>query len=320
MISIEKHKGFLVIGRAGLDLYADPPGSEIEGAARFTSALGGSGANMAAGIAKLGGTAALLSAVSDDAVGRFVLRELDRYGVDRSRVRSIKGEMRTSLAVVETRLENCQSVIYRNGAADFDLSAEDVARAGIEGFGMLIVTGTALAVEPSRAAALLAMRKARAAGVPVTFDVDYRPYSWVSAVEAAATCRKAAQLSDMIIGNDVEFDVMAGGTAGLALAQELASGSAAVIYKMGEKGSVTFTRDDRFETPIDPVTALKPTGAGDAFMAGLVTGLAEGLTLRDAVRRGTAAAAITVTRVGCAPASPTSEELTAFIRRHPRLA
>jgi 5-dehydro-2-deoxygluconokinase len=320
MFSTLGRKAILVIGRAGLDLYADPPGSAVEEATRFTSALGGSGANIATGIAKLGGATALLSAVSDDAVGRFVLRELDRYGVDRSRVRSLKGERRTSLAVVETRLENCQSVIYRNGAADFGLTEEDVTRAGIEDFGMLILTGTALAIEPSRFAALLAMRKARTAGVPVTFDVDYRPYSWASAAEAAATCRKAADLSDMIVGNDVEFDVMAGGTAGLALAQDLASSSTAVIYKMGEKGSVTFTRGDGFETPIDPVNALKPTGAGDAFMAGLVTGLAEGLALRDAVRRGTAAAAITVTRVGCAPASPTAEELAAFIRLYPRPA
>lgn len=310
--------GFLVIGRAGLDLYADPPGSEIEEATRFTSALGGSGANIAAGIAKLGGSAALLSAISADTVGRFVLRELDRYGVDRSRVRSLKGEMRTSLAVVETRLENCQSVIYRNGAADFGLTEEDVARAGVGEFGMLIVTGTALAAEPSRSATLLAMRKARAAGVPIIFDADYRPYSWTSAAEAAATCRKAAGLSDMIIGNDVEFDVMAGGTGGLTLAQALASACTAVIYKMGEKGSVTFTRKESFETPIDTVTALKPTGAGDAFMAGLVTGLAQGLMLKDSVRRGTAAAAITVTRVGCSPASPTAGELDAFIRNHPR--
>lgn len=318
MISIEKHKRFLVAGRAGLDLYADPPGSEIEGAARFTSALGGSGANIAVGIAKLGGKSALLSSVSDDAVGRFVLGELDRYGVDRSRVRSLKGEMRTSLAVVETRLENCQSVIYRNGAADFGLTAEDVARAGIAEFGMLIVTGTALAVDPSRSAVLLAIQMAKEAGVPVTLDVDYRPYSWGSAAEAAVTCREAAALSDMVIGNDVEFDVMAGGADGLALAQSMASRCPAVVYKMGEKGSVTFTPGESFETPIDPVSALKPTGAGDAFMAGLVTGLSDGLGLREAVRRGTAAAAITVTRVGCAPASPTAEELAAFIHRHPR--
>lgn len=154
---------FVVVGRAGMDLYADPPWTIIEEAARFASALGGSAANIAAGIVKLGGAAALLSTVSNDAVGRFVLRELDRYGVDRSHVRTVDGEVRTSLAVVESRLENCQSVIYRNGAADFALSTDDVARIDVTRYGALIVTGTALAIEPSRSATLLAMSGAKAA-------------------------------------------------------------------------------------------------------------------------------------------------------------
>jgi 5-dehydro-2-deoxygluconokinase len=311
---------FLVLGRAGMDLYADPPGSLAEEASRFSSALGGSAANIAAGISRLGGAATLLTTVSDDAVGRFVLRELTRYGVDASHVRTVGGELRTSLAVVETRLQNCQSVIYRNAAADFALEPRDTSDIDYAGYGALIVTGTALAMEPSRSATRRAIALAREAHVPVILDVDYRPYSWASAADAAATCLAAARDSDMVIGNDVEFDVMAGGTGGLELARELVSGRSAVIYKMGEKGSVAFEGDHRFETPIYRVTALKPTGAGDAFMAGLVTALASGHSLASAVARGTAAAAIVVTRVGCAPASPTVEELDDFIRLHPRPA
>jgi 5-dehydro-2-deoxygluconokinase len=317
--SLRKNR-FLVLGRAGMDLYADPPGSRTEEASRFTSALGGSAANIAAGIVKLGGDAALLTTVSDDAVGRFVLRELDRYGVDRAHVRVVGAEARTSLAVVETRLENCQSVIYRNGAADFALSAEDVAPVDFAGYGALIVTGTALAVEPSRSATVQAMTRARSAQTPVILDVDYRPYSWSSAAEAAEISRQAAESSDIVIGNDVEFDVMAGGSGGLALARNLAAHLSAVIYKMGERGSIAFEGERNFETAIDRVAALKPTGAGDAFMAGVVTGLASGLDLRASVQRGTAAAAIVVTGVGCAPASPTARELYDFMRRHTKPA
>ena len=218
-----------------MDLYADPPGCLAEEAARFTSALGGSAANIAAGIVRLGGSASLVTTVSDDAVGRYVCRELSRYGIDLSHVGRAAGDCRTSLAVVETRAENCQSVIYRNGAADFLLSPEQVVGIGMAGYAALIVTGTALAVEPSRAATLLAISQARAADVPVIFDVDYRPYSWVSAADAAAACRMAAEASDMVIGNDVEWDVMAGGPGGLALARDLASNRDAVIYKMGDQ-------------------------------------------------------------------------------------
>ena len=304
---------FMVLGRAGMDLYADPPGIRVEEAARFTSALGGSAANIAAGVVRLGGRTSLLTAVSDDAVGRFVLRELARYGIDTSHVACLGGQCRTSLAVVETRAENCQSVIYRNDAADLALNETHVAGIGFEDFGALIVTGTALAVEPSRSASLSAMKQARAAGVPVILDVDYRPYSWVSAEDAATTCRMAAEASNMVVGNDVEWDVLAGGSGGLAYAGHLAGAHATAIYKMGEKGSVSLTGGARFETPVYRVAALKPTGAGDAFMAGLVTGLAAGLDLPSSVRRGTATAAIVVTRVGCAPASPSTEELDQFM-------
>lgn len=305
---------FLVLGRAGMDLYADPPGTRAEEALGFTSALGGSAANIAAGIVRLGGAASLLTTVSDDAVGRYVRRELARYGIDTTHVASVGGQSRTSLAVVETRTEDCQSVIYRNDAADLQLSEAHAASIDLEAYGALIVTGTALAVEPSRTATFSVFRRARAAHVPVILDVDYRPYSWANAAEAGAICRRAAEDSDIVVGNDVEWDVLAGGKGGLTLAGELAASRAATIYKMGEKGSISFAGDTRRKTPIYRVAALKPTGAGDAFMAGLVTGLAAGLDLGAAVRRGSAAAAIVVTRVGCAPASPSTEELEHFMR------
>lgn len=316
MLAQLRRNRFLVLGRAGMDLYADPPGSRVEEAARFTSALGGSAANIAAGIVRLGGAASLVTTLSDDAVGHYVNRQLSSYGVDVSHVGWASGQCRTSLAVVETRLENCQSVIYRNDAADFHLNPEQVAGIRLDGWAALIVTGTALAVEPSRGAVLMMMRQAREAGLPVILDVDYRPYSWIDGADAAATCRMAAEASDMVIGNDVEWDVMAGGAGGLSLAQEMALGRAATIYKMGGEGSISFAGGTHFETPIYRVAALKPTGAGDAFLAGLVTGLAAGLDLGAAVRRGTAAAAIVVTRVGCAPASPTAAELDAFMRNN----
>ncbi len=309
---------FLVLGRAGLDLYADPPGTKTEEAKRFTSALGGSAANIAVAIVKLGGKASLVTTVSGDAVGRHVINELKRYGVGAKHVRAVGGEARTSLAVVETRAENCQSVIYRNGAADFELSEADVGGIDYAAHDALIVTGTSLAAEPSRSATFRAMALARAASLPVILDVDYRPYSWTSAGDAAATCSRAASLSNIVIGNDVEFAVMANGRDGLVLAKSLAEQQAkTVVYKMGEKGSVTFAPGLQFETGIFAVTPLKPTGAGDAFMGGFVTSLAEGLDLVQAVRRGSAAAAIVVTKAGCAPAMPTRDELDHFIATHP---
>lgn len=305
-----KHK-FLVLGRAGLDLYADPPGTRTEDALMFSAALGGSAANIAAGIARLGGHADLVSMVSNDAVGRYTTNELKKYGVGTQHVTSVAGEARNSLAVVETRRENCQSVIYRNGAADFQLTTNHVKNIPYTDYNSLIITGTALAVEPSRGAAFKAIELASNAGLQIIFDVDYRPYSWANPDDARETCLRAAKLSTIVIGNDDEFSVMGGG---LDLAKSLKA--EVVIYKMGEKGSVTFANGESFQTGIFKVQALKPTGAGDSFMAAFVISLAQGMDVKSSVHRGSAAAAIVVTRIGCAPAMPTQDELSNFMVTH----
>lgn len=310
---------FLLIGRAGMDFCPDPPGTKTEEGGTFTAALGGSAANTAAGICKLGGKAALVTRVSDDSIGRFCLNQLDRYGVDRRYVRPVGGEFRNSLAVYESRVEDHQTVIYRNGAADFQMDAEDIAAVDFSAYGAMITAGTVFAAEPSRSAAFKAMAMAREAKLPIIFDVDYRPYSWPSAEVAADVLSRAGELSDFIVGNDEEFGFMAGGIdKGLEKARGLAAGSGRiVIYKRGEFGAVTFADGRETATGIYKVQALKPTGAGDSFMAGLMTSLADGFSLADSVLRGSACAAITVGKPACAPAMPTSDQLEDFLKTHP---
>ncbi len=311
-------RNFLVIGRAGMDLYADPPGTRTQDATQFTAALGGSSANIAVAICRQGGKAALITCISDDSIGRFCLNELDRYGVNRSHVRAVGGEARNSLAVVETRLEDTQSVIYRNGAADFEMTQADVESVDYGAFSALITTGTVLASEPSRSAAFRAFALAKKAGLPLIFDIDYRPYSWPSAAVASEVYARAAALCDVVVGNDVEFGFLAGAPEhGLTAAKDLVeAGTAIVVYKMGEKGAITLSPDETINTGIYSTKALKPTGAGDSFLGAFVMGLADGIGLHKAVLRGSAAAAMVVARVGCAPAMPTRFELDSFLAVH----
>lgn len=307
---------FAVLGRVGMDLYADPPGTRIEQATRFTTALGGSAGNIAAALARQGARTALVSCVSEDAVGRFCLAELHRYAVDTTHVRSVPGEVRNSLAVVETRPTDAQTVLYRNNAADFALTPADVTKVNYDPLAALVVTGTALARDPSREATFTAMRLARDCGAPVILDLDYRAYSWTSREEAARICLAAAKLADATIGNDDEFGLLAGAhDRGPGLAADLAQGSLFTVYKRGPEGSTTFTATGHFDTPIYPVDALKPMGAGDGFMGGLLAGLAQGHDLETAVKRGSATAAIIVAGIGCAPASPDTATLDAFLQR-----
>ncbi len=313
-----KANNFVVVGRAGIDFFTDP-GVAAEDAETVTVGLGGSSANIAAGICKLGGQASLVTRVSDDSIGSYCIGQLERYGVGTEYVRPVGGEYRNSLAFYESRVEGHRNVIYRNGAADFQMDTDDVAAVDYGKFGALITAGTVFAAEPSRAATFDAFARAKAVGLPIIFDVDYRPYSWPSPQVAQEVLSRAAAQSDMIVGNDEEFGFMAGGIdKGLAKARALAEDTATiVVYKMGEKGAVTFSGGQEIRTGIWPVTALKPTGAGDSFMAGMVTGLAYGQSLHDAILRGSACASITVSRPGCAPAMADTPTLTQFMADHP---
>lgn len=314
-----KANNFVIIGRAGMDFFADPPGTATEDAEIFHAGLGGSSANIGAGICKLGGRAALVTRVSDDSIGRYCVGQLKRYGVETKHVTPIAGEYRNSLAVYESRVEGHQSVIYRNGAADFQMDVADVEAVDYAHYGALITAGTVFAAEPSRSATFRAFELAKAANVPIIFDVDYRPYSWPSAQVAEEVLSRAASYCDMIVGNDEEFGFMAGSIdKGLEKARTLSETSASiVVYKMGPEGAITFTDGQTIRTGIYPVDALKPTGAGDSFMAGLMTSLADGHDLKTSILRGSACASITVSKPGCAPAMPDTAALTQFLADHP---
>ena len=82
LISKIKKNNFLLIGRAGIDIYPEPPGTKTENAKTFVSHLGGSSANTAVELVKFGGKCQILTRVSDDALGRFVLNQLEYYGVN----------------------------------------------------------------------------------------------------------------------------------------------------------------------------------------------------------------------------------------------
>lgn len=309
---------FIIVGRAGIDFFTDA-GVHIEDVETATVDLGGSAANIGAGICKLGGQAALVTRVSDDSIGSYCIKRLQHYGVDATHVSPIGGEYRNSLAFYESVVEGHRNVIYRNGAADFQMDKGNVSAVDYSKYGALITAGTVFAAEPSRSATFKSFEMAKAAGLPIVFDVDYRPYSWPSPQVASDVLSRAASQCDMIVGNDEEFGFMAGDyKLGLDKARSLAEeGVEVVVYKMGHEGAVTFAGGEEIRTGIYPVEALKPVGAGDSFMAGLMTSIADGHDLKAAILRGSACASVTVSRPGCAPAMPDTATLQQFLATHP---
>tara|TARA_B100001123_G_C15167461_1_gene969967 strand:- start:269 stop:1258 length:990 start_codon:yes stop_codon:yes gene_type:complete len=311
---IQKNK-FLLIGRAGIDIYPDPPGTKTENAKNFVTHLGGSSANMGVELTKLGGNCSLLTKVSDDALGRLAINQLDSYGVKRDLVKFEKNETRISFAIVESTINDHQSIIYRHNASDLFLTKIDIENSSLVDFECILITGTSLAAEPSRSATLYALDIAKKNNIPVVMDIDYRPYTWESADKAKEIYNIAANSCSGVIGNDDEFGILSGNySTGLEYAKKLSLKSDLVIYKKGEKGSITFANNKEIIKGVFLVKPLKPTGAGDAFMGSLIGALLKNYELEQAIEIGSAAAAIVVTKVGCAPAMPDLEEIVEFMR------
>ena len=312
-----KENNFLIIGRAGIDIYPEPPGTKTENATHFVTHLGGSSANISVALTKLGGKCKLLTSVSDDALGRLAVNQLKMYNVDTSLIKFKKHESRISFAIVESRTEDHQSIIYRNGASDLLMNNNDIEEVNFNDFSCLIITGTCLAAEPSRSATFLSIDKAKSANIPIVLDIDFRPYTWTSLKEASEVYRKASINCDILVGNDDEFGILSNNyEKGMKIARDLAKDVSVVIYKKGEKGSVTIFENKEIKKGIFPVEALKPTGAGDAFMGGFIGSLLNDYSLEESIEIASAAAAIVVTKVGCAPAMPDFNEIKSFMNNN----
>lgn len=286
-----------------MDLYPEDR-EKIENAALLRPALGGSSGNIAAGLARLGHKVEMLSMVSDDPVGRFVRAECLKYGIGTRYLKNAPKGTNTNLAMAENRLDDFEVVIYRNNAADLALDMESISKVNFNEFNTLVLTATALSAEPSRSATLEAMKRAKHS----VLDLDYRAAAWIGQ-DPKSILEQAMALADIVVGNDEEFALIGG----FERAKEFGAHKIA-IYKMGEKGAVTIAHGREFTTPIFPVEALKPVGAGDAFMAGMLGALAQEKPIDQAVIEGAANAAIVVSRPACAPAMATQIELEKFVK------
>ena len=308
----------LCLGRAGVDLYAVQKNTPLEAVTQFNKSVGGSPANIATAVARLGGRSGVISVVANDGLGRSVVQFLQRNGVDTQGIKTSQNRALTSLALTEIQPTDCQVVIYRQNAADLQLSPADIDPAQLASSKILLLTGTAFSAEPSRAACFHAMACARTAGTQVVLDLDYRPYGWQSEDEAATTLVAASAQCDLLIGNLEEFAILLRALpAGTGPQSLLTASLQTVIVKNGAQGCEAFTLGGQvYRQGIFKVTAQKPMGSGDAFAGAVLWALCQGQEWPQALACGAAAAAINVSRDTCADAMPSLTELNVFMAQH----
>src|SRR6266550_2873603 len=301
----------LAIGRSSIDLYAHEIGRPIADVHSFDAYVGGCPTNVSVGTRRLG----LLTAVGDDQVGEFVTAFLVREQVE-TRFIPRKAGRRTSAVILTIQPpDRFPLTFYRDNCADRALTIDDVARAPVGESRVVFVTGTGLSHEPARAATFAAAATARAAGVPIVVDLDYRPDQWDSAPAFAAQIQTLLRSATLAVGTEEELAAASGtADAAAAAAMVLASGIDALVLKRGPRGATVF-RPRVAPADVAPFTVevLNVLGAGDAFASGLLYGYLQGWPLERAARMGNACGAIIVTRHGCANFMPTLDEVEAFV-------
>jgi len=308
------HLDVVILGRAGYDLMSEEPHVPLAKARRFSRYLGGSSANMAVGLARLGAKTGLISCLGTDSLSQFLVDFLDGEGVDTARVQRREGYL-PSLAVTEiSPPDRFPQVFYRHDAVDTMLAvtAEDLDYAASAR--MFITNGTSLCASPSRESTYLALERARAAGCLVVFDVDFRPMSWPGPAEAGLAVRLALPFIDVLIGNPPELMLTAGtDTLDQAVSSLRRRGVPMLVSKLGDQGTRVCRGEQDVFLPPYPVEVCTTIGAGDGFAAGFLFALLQELPLEQCLHYGNAAAAIVVSRLSCSEAMPTLDEVRQMI-------
>jgi 2-dehydro-3-deoxygluconokinase len=279
----------------------------LEYARSFTVAIGGAESNVAIGVARLGGTATWLGRIGPDATGDLIERRLRNEGVT---THAIRDEAFTGLMVRYRRSGELTHVDYhRAGSAGSRLSPADLPRPDLEAASVVHVTGITPALSDSaRAAVFHAVETARAAGVTVSVDVNYRSKLW-SRFDAAPVLRDLVSRADVVFAGPEEAALFVG--PGAPVDELAALGPTEVVIKDGPRGCTALIDGTRFTLPAPSVTVVDPVGAGDAFVAGYLAERLAGAAPEQRLRTAIAAGAFAVTVPGDCEGLPRRADLVA---------
>ena len=297
-----------VLGDAVVDLLPESDG-------RLLPCPGGAPANVAVGIARLGGTSGFIGRVGDDPFGALMQRTLLTEGVDITYLKQDEWH-RTSTVLVDLNDQGERSFTFMvRPSADLFLETTDLPcwRHGE----WLHLCSIALSAEPSRTSAFTAMTAIRHAGGFVSFDPNIREDLWQDEHLLRLCLRQALQLADVVKLSEEEWRLISGKTQNdrdiCALAKEYEI--AMLLVTKGAEGVVVCYRGQVHHFAGMSVNCVDSTGAGDAFVAGLLTGLSStGLStdereMRQIIDLAQRCGALAVTAKGAMTALPCRQEL-----------
>ncbi|WP_265457049.1 5-dehydro-2-deoxygluconokinase [Enterococcus sp. HY326] len=315
---MQKEFDVIAIGRAAIDLNAVEYNRPMEETMTFRKYVGGSPANIAIGSAKMGLNVGFIGKLSKDQHGNFIKKYLEDAGVDTSEVVFDDEGHKSGLAFTEILSPSeCSILMYRDLVADLYLKPEEIHEDYIAKAKYFVVSGTGLAQSPSREAVLKAVAFAKKNGTKVIFELDYRPYTWKSAEETSVYYSIVAKQADIVIGTRDEFDVMENlidGDNQKTVNELFKFEPELIVIKHGVEGSYAYQKDGSvIKGNAYKAKVLKTFGAGDSYAAAFITAIVQGLTIEEALKYGSASAAIVVSSHSSSDAMPTIPEIQKLI-------
>ncbi|WP_226681953.1 sugar kinase [Sutcliffiella horikoshii] len=254
----------------------------------YSRRIGGAETNVALGLIRLNHQVGWISKVGDDEFGKAVVSFVRGEGVDVSQVK-VDSSAPTGVYFKEIRSGNQVRVsYYRKGSAASKLTPSDIDENYISRSKYLHITGITPALSDTCYQTILrAIAIAKENDVKVVFDPNLRKKLW-SEEKARKTLLELVALSDIILPGVEEGEFLLGETDPIKMGKRfLDYGPSLVIVKVGAKGAYYFNESDYGLVPGFPVkTVVDPVGAGDAFAAGILSGLLDGLPIESIVQRG----------------------------------
>jgi fructokinase len=307
-------------GELLIDFVSTQRDVSVGNAPAFTKAPGGAPANVAVGLAKLGIPTAFMGQVGDDFFGHYLVGVLAENGVDTSALRLTPAAM-TALAFVSVEASGERTfVFYRKPSADMlmseaDLDKELLSQARLFHFGSITLID-----DPVRSATLAAAQHAREQGALISYDPNLREPLWKSQDAARQGMQIGFEYAHVVKVSEEELAFLTGTTDLAAGIRQLwRNHTRLMVVTKGGEGCVAFSKSQSWTVPGFSVKVEDTIGAGDGFVAGLLSGLLslgadwDQQDLTPILRRANAVGALTTSKQGGIPALPTAAELEAFL-------
>lgn len=296
---------------------ADEEGT-LDNVSKFTKALAGAEANVAIGLSRLGHNVKYITKLGNDPFGKYIYNKLLEEKIDVSSVK-FTDEYPTGFMLKSKTSKGDPDIFYfRKGSAASHMTPNDIDCDASE-INHIHITGITAALSKDTLDTVYKMIQiGKENGIRISFDPNIRKSLWKSEDEMVATLNEIAFNCDIVMPGIKEGFILTGSDDVDVIADfYLRRGVKAVIIKIGDRGAYVKTKDESFTVSGYKVEKVVDTvGAGDGFATGVISGLLEGLTLKDAVKRGNAIGAIIIMSPGDNDGLPYRDTLEKFMNEN----